>query len=210
MCNTDGEVLKEISLPGTPWGLCVHEENEVLVTLPYSKKVVILDVNSLEIKQALSVNCLCRGIAMSGHTAVIGARSSVVMFPDISDRNICRTLTAETGTTIDVAMDIYGNVIYSNYSISSVRKEDKRGKMLFHYSHKELKTPYGLTVDGHGNIFVNGSASNNIHIVSNEGKIIRILQGVQDPRCIKFLRGTYRFLVGEAGGCVKVFELQES
>lgn len=50
---------------------------------------------------------------------------------------------------------------------------------------------------------------NNIHIVSNDGKIIRILEGVQNPTCIKFLRGSYRFLVGECGGRVKVFELEK-
>lgn len=65
-------------------------------------------------------------------------------------------------------------------------------------------------MDGHGNIFVNGCASNNIHIVSNDGKIIRIVKGVQKPRCIKFLHGTYRFLIGEAGDRIKVFELRES
>lgn len=79
--------------------------------------------------------------------------------------------------------------------------------MLFKYTHKELNKPFGLTVDGHGNIFVNGNDTNNIHIVSNDGKIIRILEGVQNPTYIKFLRGTYRFLVGECGGRVKVFEL---
>lgn len=46
--NIDGEVLKEISLPGKPWVLRVHEENKILVTLPDNKEVVILDVNSLE------------------------------------------------------------------------------------------------------------------------------------------------------------------
>lgn len=210
MCDTEGEVLQEISLPGTPCGMCVRGENEVLVTLSDAHKVVVLDSNSLEIKQSLSVDCSCYGIATSGNTTVIGTRESIVMFQDLSDKNSCRTLSTEKENIDDVALDKDGNAIVSNYSEAIVKKLDKSGKMLFKYTHKELNKPFGLTVDGHGNIFVNGNDTNNIHIVSNDGKIIRILEGVQNPTCIKFLRGSYRFLVGECGGRVKVFELRES
>lgn len=34
ICNINGEVLKEIKLPGSPWGVCTNGENEVLITLP--------------------------------------------------------------------------------------------------------------------------------------------------------------------------------
>lgn len=210
LCNTDGVVLQEISLPGTPWGMCIHGENEVLVTLPDSQKIVVLDANSLEIKQSVSVDCCCRGISTSCNTAVIGTRYSVVMFDDFLDKNMCRPLATKTGYTDDVALDRDGNFIFSDHSGNFLKTVDKSGKILFQYSHEELKKPFGLTVDGHGNIFVNGSASNNIHIVSNKGKLVRILKGVESPRCIKFLRGTYRFFVGEGGGRVKVFELQNS
>uniref|UniRef100_A0A8W8I2L2 Tripartite motif-containing protein 56 n=1 Tax=Magallana gigas TaxID=29159 RepID=A0A8W8I2L2_MAGGI len=210
LCNTDGVVLQEISLPESPWGMCDHGENEVLVTLPDNKKVVVLDANSLETKQSVSVDCDCRGISTSGNTAVIDARDSVVMYDNFLDENICKTLTIITGSTDDVALGGDGNIIFSNYSENVFKTFDKSEKMLFKYSHKELNNPYGLTLDGHGNIFVNGYDSNNIHIVSNDGKTVRILKGVQSPQCIKFLHGTNRFLVGEAGGRVKVFELRNS
>lgn len=132
------------------------------------------------------------------------------MFDNFLNKNVCRPLATKTGHTDDVALGGDGNIIFSNYSENVLNTFDKSGKMLFKYSHEELKSPYGLTVDGHGNIFVCGGTSNNIHIVSNDGKTLRILKGVQSPRCIKFLNGTYRFLVGEAGGRVKVFELQNS
>ncbi|XP_065944294.1 E3 ubiquitin-protein ligase TRIM56-like [Magallana gigas] len=210
LCNTDGVVLQEISLPESPWGMCIHGENEVLVTLPGGKKIVVLDAKSLEIKQSVPIDCCCFGISTSGNTAVFGARSSVVMFDNFLHEKNHKTMVTETGITDDVALDRDGNVIYSNYSENTVKKLDKNGKILFKYSHKELTKPYGLTVDGHGNIFVNGFRSNNIHILSNDGENLRIVKGVESLRCIKFLRGTYRFLVGEDGGRVKVIELQEN
>lgn len=99
LCNTDGVVLQKISLPGKPWGMCIHGENEVLVTLPDNKKVVVLDASSLEIKQSVSVDCDCHGISMSGNTAVIGARGTIVMFDNFLDKNICRPLATEKGST---------------------------------------------------------------------------------------------------------------
>lgn len=206
--NTSGVVLQEIPLPGKPWGLCFQGDNEVLVTLPDNKKVVILDATSFEIKQSVSVDCSCHGISTSGNTAVIGARKSVVMYENFLDQNILKTLATEKGTTDDVALDMYGNVVFSKYFGNNVKKVDKSGKMLFNYRHEKLKNPYGLTVDGLGNIYVNGYESNNIHVVSINGKLIRILKGVHRPKCIKFLHGTYRFLVGEVAGRVKGFEIQ--
>nr|XP_034325600.1 E3 ubiquitin-protein ligase TRIM71 isoform X1 [Crassostrea gigas]XP_034325601.1 E3 ubiquitin-protein ligase TRIM71 isoform X2 [Crassostrea gigas] len=210
LCNTDGVVLQEIPLPGNPWGMCMHVGNEVLVTLPLSQKVVVLDANSLEIKQSVHIDRRCFGISTSGNTAVIGARDSVLMFDNFLDKNICRPLATKTKYADDVALGGDGNIIFTNYSENVLNTFDKSGKMLFKYSHEELKSPYGLTVDGHGNIFVCGGTSNNIHIVSNDGKTLRILKGVQNPLCIKFLRGTNRFFVGEEDGRVKVFELQNS
>lgn len=88
-------------------------------------------------------------------------------------------MATKTGSTDDVALTRDWKVIFSNYSEKKFKTLDKSGNLLFKYSHEKLITPFGLTVDGHGNIFVNGCDSNNIHIVSNNWKTVRILKGVQ-------------------------------
>lgn len=210
LCNINGVVVKQINLPGCPYGLCAKNKNEIFVTLPDDKKIFKIDSMSLEIKQPVSVDCCCYGISTSGSTALVGARDSVVMFDDFLNETKGRTLSNMFRITDDVALDAEGNVIFSSSSYNIVRKLDESGNVLFTYGHRELTTPFGLTVDLYGNIFVNGYHSNNIHILSSRGEVIRILDGVQSPQCIKFLRGTHRFLVGEVGGCVKVYELQEN
>lgn len=212
LCNTSGVVLQGIPLPGKPWGMCFQGDNEVLVTILENKEVVILDANSFEIKQSVSVDCSCHGISKYRNTAVIGARKSVVLYDNFLDKSILITLATEKGTTDDVALDVYGNVVFNKHFGNNVTKVNKNGKMLFNYRHEKLKKPYGLTVDGLGNVheYVNGYESNNIHVVSIDGKIIRILEGVHRPKCIKLLRGTYRFLVGEVAGREKGFEIQGS
>lgn len=206
LCNTSGVVLQEIPLPGKPWGMCFQGDNEVLVTILENNEEVILDANSFEIKQSVSVDCSCHGISTYRNTAVIGARKSFVLYDNFLYQNILKTLATEKGTTDDVTLDVYGNVVFSKRFGNNVKKVDKNGKMLFNYRHEK---PYGLTVDGLGNVYVNGYESNNIHVVSIYGKIFRILKGVHRPKCIKFLRGTYRFLVGEVAGCEKALKFRE-
>ncbi|XP_061174794.1 uncharacterized protein LOC133183935 [Saccostrea echinata] len=203
LCNTNGVVLREISLPGSPWDVCSNGEKEVLVSLPQEKRIVKLMSDSFEVKETVDLGCHCYGISMHGATIAVGARDSVEVFQNFAKV----TSFNDFRSTDDVEIDTENNVIYASYSHDTVIKQDMEGNILFTYENKELKRPYGLTVDGIGNIYVNGSSSNNIHILSRSGENIRILEGVEKPRCIKFQEGTNRFFVGESGGKVKIFEL---
>lgn len=167
------------------------------------------DSSSLEIIDTVPVGCNCYGVAMSGNTTVIGTISSVDVFVDGFDATKRKTLLTGLCKTYDVAIDNENNVICSSYTQHIVKKLDLRGNVLFTYRHKELQTPYGLTVDIKGNIFVNGYTSNNIHILSKDGKLLRIVEGVTDPKCIELQNNTNTFFVSNGTGNIKIFEFNE-
>ena len=79
VCEVEGvlTVLQEKELLVSPYGVCAIGENGVLVTLSDEKKVLRLDSDSLEIKDTISLECRCFGIATSGNTTVFGTRNSV-------------------------------------------------------------------------------------------------------------------------------------
>ena len=108
--------------------------------------------------------------------------------------------------TDDVAFDDEGNVIYSSYSQNKVRKQDMAGNILFSYTHEKLEKPFGLAVNIYGEIFVGGFASNNIHILSRSGQLLRILEGVRKPKWIKFQNDTNRLFVIDSDCNLKVFQ----
>ncbi|XP_062574369.1 uncharacterized protein LOC134236223 [Saccostrea cucullata] len=206
LCNFDGVVLRELYLPGSPWDVCSNSEKEVLVSLPQEKKIVKLASDLFEVKETVDVGCHCYGISMLGCTIAIGARDSVEIFQNFAKDKSINYLE----NTDDVEIDSENNVIFTSYSKDTVTKQDMEGNILFTYENKDLKRPYGLTIDRAGFIYVNGSRSNNIHILSRSGEKVRILEGVENPRCIKFQDGTNRFFVGESRGKVKIFELTTS
>lgn len=205
LCSMDGVILHIISTDGSPWGVCAIGENEVLVGLADDRKILKLS-HSLKNLQTIQVDCMCYGISTFGNTIAIGTRDSVQTF----DSNFQRVrYSNDLSYTDDVAVDDEESVIYSSYSTSTVRKVDRKGNILFTYSHKELKKPCGLTVDRVGNIYVIGKYSNNVHILSRSGEVVRILNGVvTSPECINIQEGGNRFFVGEAGGVVKIFEFK--
>ena len=66
-------------------------------------------------------------------------------------------------------------------------------------THEKLKDPYGLAVGRKGEIFIGGFSSNNIHILSGSGKLLRILEEIEKPKWIKFQIDTSRLFVMESG-----------
>ena len=202
--------MQKRKLSGYPWGGCCNGKNEVLVTLPGEKKVLRLDSDSLDIKEIVSLHCKCYGIATSGNITVISTGDSVVMFSGTLEERRCTTVSSDLSSANPVALDDENNVIYSIQSQHIVRKQSKVGNVLFSYTHEKLKSPNGLDVNRNGEIFVGGNSSNNVHILSKNGKLLRILEGVNHPTWVKYRDDTKQLFVMEADSKIKVLEFTPS
>lgn len=88
-----------------------------------------------------------------------------------------------------------GILVCSNFTDHSVIALDDLGNEIWTYKHDELKGSYGLDKDPQNNIYVAGMKSNNIHILSNEGSLLRILGGFNNPTCIKFKINSFNCFV---------------
>lgn len=92
-----------------------------------------------------------------------------------------------------------GMLVCSNFTDHSVIALDDLGNEIWTYRHNELKGSYGLDKDPQNNIYVAGMKSNNIHILSVEGSLLRILGSLTNPTCIKFKKDSFTcFLVSQS------------
>uniref|UniRef100_K1RM57 Tripartite motif-containing protein 45 n=1 Tax=Magallana gigas TaxID=29159 RepID=K1RM57_MAGGI len=209
LCDINGVILQEAKILGSPWGVCTSGM-DILMTLPNEKSILKFDSTSFETIETVPVDCHGYGIAASGNTIVIGTDRSVDIKTDGFLTTKRKTLLSGLSSMSDVAIDNENNVICSTYVEHNVRKLDLTGKVLFTYNHEKLRSPYRLTTDSKGNIFVYSAGSSNIHILSRDGKLLQIIEGVTRVSCLKFQDATNRLFVGSSKGSVTVFEFSES
>lgn len=105
------------------------------------------------------------------------------------------------------ATDVHGNIIYSCCHNHTVKKMDKSNKVMFTYWHWNLRSPSSPAVDPAGNIYVCGRDSDNIHVISETGKTLKILDGFKRPQCMAFKENSFMFFVVVEGSYVKICEL---
>lgn len=59
------------------------------------------------------------------------------------------------------------------------------GRVVWKYQSPNLKRPHGLDTDSCENIYVAGSTSNNVHVLSNTGDLVRVIEGIPSPYFFK-------------------------
>lgn len=111
-----------------------------------------------------------------------------------SEGNIVKRYEVEKRTT-SVAINKSDEIISSNCITNYVTVMNDSGEKLHSYFHEKLKYPYGLDVNFSGNIFVVGSDSNNIHVLTPKAELLKIFD-IESPKCIKFKENSYVCFVG--------------
>ncbi|VDI02836.1 tripartite motif-containing protein 56 [Mytilus galloprovincialis] len=70
---------------------------------------------------------------------------------------------------------------------------------VFTYISDKLVNPRGIDIDCDGNVYICGHGSGNIHQLSNDGKLVRIIPaesiGLKHPWVIRFKKNSYQFFV---------------
>lgn len=88
-----------------------------------------------------------------------------------------------------------GMLVCSNFTDHSVIALDDLDNEIWTYKHNELKGSYGLDKDPQNNIYVAGMKSNNIHILSGEGSLLRIIGRFTNLTCINFKMNSFTCFV---------------
>lgn len=198
----DGSIVQEIPLPGAPWDAFFESDGRILITIPEKNTIVVLQQNTLAIEKTLPLSCDCKGISKWQDKYLIGTWGKIVEF----STDFRHLTSRELDITDDIAVDNDGCIVYGNYKNSTIIKEDFNHKVIFTYKQEKLEKTCGLAFDNNGFIFVNGRQSNNIHILSADGNLLKIID-INEPRCIKFDKNSQRMFVVNSKGIVKMFQI---
>lgn len=94
---------------------------------------------------------------------------------------------------------LLGDKIYFTHSDNNSVTCDWQGKIQWNFHNREITFPFGVTVDTDGNVFVAGNNSNNVIVISPDGKhhkqLLSFEDGVYWPIGLIYDRHKHQLLV---------------
>ena len=84
----------------------------------------------------------------------------------------------------DIPVTRKGIILFSLAS-GKIMAITSKGETAWEYKSYNLKEPRGLHVDSRDQIYVSGRESNNVHVLTNGGKLIRVIENITNPMFFK-------------------------
>ncbi|XP_063414674.1 uncharacterized protein LOC134696682 [Mytilus trossulus] len=184
--NSDGTLMKELmTFEEEPYDLCFVKDNTVAVTFYGATKLLLVDVEKIQLLKTIKLAYNGYGVASDGEVIVISHKGdSKIMILNLKE------MTEEFLEEICVHRislfngKIYGTHYYDNrvdcYSIT--------GEHLWAFNHEDIYQPEGIAVDMNGFVYITSRGENIIVVLSSDGKTIRTVlceeDGIMEPCAI--------------------------
>lgn len=111
---------------------------------------------------------------------------------------------------IHITTTTSGLIVYSDWKIETVTAINDEGCKVWKYQTCNLKHPRELDVDSNDNIYIAGSKSNNIHVLSSSGKLIRVIENIPNPTFCKINEYEGTMCVCSGNEIIKLYQFQSS
>ncbi|XP_063418455.1 uncharacterized protein LOC134701257 [Mytilus trossulus] len=187
---------------GIRYDLAVIDSNTVAVSSGGNdpQQIYLIDMDSTKTSQDFQLGDCCCGLSYNNDSFICCTYHNGIKIYDRSNSNV-RILPNSPKSAGDTYVASNANSIFhTNWPDDSVVCYDFSGRVQWTYvDSKLLRKPYGITLDTHSNIYVAGSDSNNVVVISPDGKQAKELIGASDglanPRALVFHKTKHLLLV---------------
>ena len=214
LCDSSGNVLSTVNVDENCWGVSRLFENTFITTDYNAVVCFVINSNKLNITTRELIGISVRSIApdIVGGGCVMAANQQLVTI----DRN-CQSkekisLPIELRNVTSVCT-IGSKIWYGDQVKNSVHCMNREGNSISTtYRDENLKCPRYICSDIQGRIYIAGCNSHNIHQLTSEGELERILlseeDGLDNPRVVVFQEDSNdTFLVSDNKTRVRIFKL---
>lgn len=203
------QMMDVVSFQSCPWTTAYVGSNELAVTLPLENKIQFYKVleNKLQVSRCISTTLPIWGIAPADENNIAITTDCKGKAPGVgiissSGDEIFSLKAEESEINFGSPWQFDFDVKRSRFLISSQSRDSvicisTTGKVIFEYKNEKLRNPAGISHDGDGNFYVCGLKSHNIHQVTPNGDMMRIiaLPNLKTPFGICFCKTSEKFLV---------------
>ncbi|CAC5410186.1 unnamed protein product [Mytilus coruscus] len=189
---------------GIGYDLAVIDSNTVAVSSGGNgpQQIYLIDMDSAKSRAVFNLGDFCYGLSHHNGSFICCTYNNGIKIFDRSHKNftnvrILPNAPRLVGYTYVTSNE--NNIFHSNCYDNSVVCYDYNGQVQWKYANSMLRKPYGITLDNNTNIYVAGSESNNIVVISKDGKqakeLIGASDGISNPRAIYFEKNKNVLLV---------------
>ncbi|KAL3836121.1 hypothetical protein ACJMK2_021572 [Sinanodonta woodiana] len=206
--DSEYDFVADYNFQKHPRNICHLEGKKVAVTIPMSNEIEILVIDKgIKSVKTVTTPHQCFGLTsltseklvVSGHNrntrrhfwAIITTGGKEHHYQEI-DENVLGSIVSHV--TVNGAKTC---IYVSCAALEAVFAFTLDGQLVYRYTNKDLKYPYGVGVDRQDNMYVLGRSSNNLHQVSPEGICLRVISSTipDNPRHICFTEAKDMFLI---------------
>lgn len=179
------------------------EDNTIAVSSRWNKigkQITIIDLTEQKVKKTISPGGQTDGIVVTNKKLLYHIQNKAIRAMDLTDESTRDITTAQNmNTTINIAVS-GDKLYYSSYHYHTVVCCDMQGTTQWTFKNeKVLKNPSGISADSDGNVYVVGNRTNNVVVISSDGRthreLLSINDGLKSPYSINFGRSTNHLLV---------------
>ena len=204
-------VKDRLRLNGEPWSVSVIDDTNVIVTLPFSNRLQYVQLlPHMKACRVIQLDKLCRGVALTGNEIYVSCH-------DNSDKGEVRVLDLsgnlkrQLGVKNDGSYQFQGpyyltvsttgkKIFVSDGKTSIITCMTPDGNIIYQYKDDNLRYPEALFVDAGDNTFVCGCNSQNVQVITPDGRKYGTLMsaddGIRYPNTIAFREADNTLVVG--------------
>ncbi|XP_062621298.1 E3 ubiquitin-protein ligase TRIM8-like [Saccostrea cucullata] len=164
-------------------------ENELFVTDYAQKCINVISSDTFTSIRKISVGSNLKLFGISVWKGVLYVACITAILKYDMQGNFIHSYPVEK-IVLNVAVTDNGHIVFSNINTNDVTAIDNQGNQLWKYSSPKLKEPRGVDKDKMNNIYIAGHNSDNVHIMSSNGTLIRIVENIPKPAFMKVKEGS--------------------
>lgn len=185
--RADGSFIDTMTVKDEPFDLTPIDGNRVAVTYPFTNHFQIIDI-SLKKLQDIEFQEFCYGIKWYKERLYICVDGGGILVATINGEIENKIpVDIEISTRLDIEGD---KIYYTRTKTSTIYCCDLFGNQLWTFRDEHYQMPLSITSDGKGFLYIPWYDSNNVMVMSCDGKEHRELKGKTDgierPRCLYY------------------------
>ncbi|CAG2210834.1 TRIM56 [Mytilus edulis] len=192
--NNNGDFLAELKLPIPPNDIDQMNDTTAAVSSG-SYTFYIINTHDMTLCRKINNTCAVHGFCYVSGEFILACGKSLTWIN--SSTGVKNEQATTNGDTYLIYAQDRNNYICAD-GTNTVSKVVNHTKV-FTYKSDILLKPRGIDKDCDGNVYICGYASANIHVLSHDGRLVRIIQaksiGIESPWVVRFKKNSNQFFV---------------